>query len=246
LNRASRQRYGIVSVIKREKCQVTPVPTTVQNAKRAVVQVGGGRGFVVSAGEHDRYVITAAHCLPRWRYPRPHLANGASELTLPRIIGPLGSKRHKRTISAELHFLSLVDDVAVLGEPDGQVLWDECDQYNGFTEQAISIGRPPRPHQSYEWTVENETSAWLLSLEGQWLRCTVQNIGRLLSVRQGYEWIKSGMSGSCIIDDNGAALGTVSTGGGTMPGDGGFHPSLMDCLPPWLLRKLDIGCEPQG
>ena len=49
------------------------------NAKRAVVQVGDGRGFVVGAGEYDRYVITAAHCLPR--QPKPHLANGVPELT---------------------------------------------------------------------------------------------------------------------------------------------------------------------
>jgi len=212
---------------------------TVPNAKRAVVQVGYGRGFVVSAGEYGRYIITAAHCLPRWRYPRAHLANGATELTFPRIIGALGSKREKRTISAELCFLNLADDVAVLAEPDGQIFWEECDQYQAFTEQAISIGRPPPPRKSYEWTVESETPAWLLSLDGEWLRCTVQNNGRWLSVRQGYELINSGMSGSCIADDNGAALGIVSTGGGTLFGDGGFHPSLTDCLPPWLLRKLD-------
>jgi hypothetical protein len=96
------------------------VPGAVQKAKRAVVQVGYGRGFVVSAGEYERYVITAAHCLPRSRYPRPHLANGAAELTFPRIIGPLGSKRSKQTICAELSFLSLADDVAVFAEPDNQ------------------------------------------------------------------------------------------------------------------------------
>jgi hypothetical protein len=38
------------------------------------------------------------------------------------------------------------------------------------------------------------------------------------------------MSGSPIIDIIGAAIGLVSTGG---------TPSLMDCLPPWLLRELD-------
>jgi hypothetical protein len=38
-------------------------------AKRAVVRVGDGRGFVVSAGDDDRYIITAAHCLPK--HPKP-------------------------------------------------------------------------------------------------------------------------------------------------------------------------------
>jgi len=42
------------------------------------------------------------------------------------------------------------------------------------------------------------------------------------------------MSGSPIIDANGAAIGLISTG------DGDMNPSLTDCLPPWLLRKLDV------
>ena len=53
----------------------------------AVVQVGAGRGFIVEAEHQERYIITAAHCLPRSRYPFPHLANTSPELTLPRIIG---------------------------------------------------------------------------------------------------------------------------------------------------------------
>jgi hypothetical protein len=48
------------------------------------------------------------------------------------------------------------------------------------------------------------------------------------------ELIKSGMSGSPFLDDDGAAIGLVSTGSG----DGfNMNPSLADCLPPWLLRK---------
>jgi hypothetical protein len=40
------------------------------------------------------------------------------------------------------------------------------------------------------------------------------------------------------MKSNGAAIGLVSTGSG---GDGfNMNPSLSDCLPPWLLRKLDV------
>src|SRR5437868_13867612 len=84
-----------------------------QKAKRVVVQVGGGRGFVVGS-RADRFIITAAHCVPRKRYPYPILANSVPELTVPRIIGPLGSKRAALTISGELCHLSLTDDIAVL------------------------------------------------------------------------------------------------------------------------------------
>jgi hypothetical protein len=79
-----------------------------ENAKRAVVQVGDGRGFVVGAGEYDRYVITAAHCLPR--QPKPHLANGVPELTYANLVGPLA--KDERTIWAGLVVNNLVDDVA--------------------------------------------------------------------------------------------------------------------------------------
>jgi hypothetical protein len=44
----------------------------------AVVEVGDGRGLIVGATDDTRYIITTAHCLPRWRYPRPHLELGSA------------------------------------------------------------------------------------------------------------------------------------------------------------------------
>jgi hypothetical protein len=75
----------------------------------------------------------------------------------------------------------------------------------------------------------------VLSLDGEWQSCTVHNGGRFLRItNHGKNSIKGGMSGSPIIDATGAAIGLISTG------DGDMNPSLMDCLPPWLLRKLDV------
>jgi hypothetical protein len=96
------------------KCRTTetrlmsPSKQAFEKAKRAVVQVGDGRGFVVGAGKYDRYVTTAAHCLPR--HPEPHLANGPTELISANLIGPLAKKR--RPIWAGLVADNLVDDVA--------------------------------------------------------------------------------------------------------------------------------------
>jgi hypothetical protein len=42
------------------------------------------------------------------------------------------------------------------------------------------------------------------------------------------------MSGSPILNGDGAAIGLISTGST----DSNINPSLSDCLPPWLLRKL--------
>jgi Trypsin-like peptidase domain len=216
---------------------MTPSEQAFEKAKRAVVQIGDGRGFVVGAGEYDRYVITAAHCLPH--HPPPHLANGVTELTYKNLIGPLAKKR--RTIWAGLVVDNLADDVAVLAEPDGQELYDECANYEKFTTAAMMIGKPPTAVASHEWGITNGTAAWVLSLDRKWQPCLVHNGGRFLIIQN--RKIEGGMSGSPIIDANGAAIGLVSTGIGASTSPA-INPSLMDCLPPWLLRKLDTATRP--
>jgi Trypsin-like peptidase domain len=213
---------------------MSPSKADCENAKRAVVQLGDARGFVVSSAEY-RYVITAAHCLPC--HPQPHLANGVNELTYQNIVGPLARK--KRTIWAELCADNLVDDVAVFSAPDDQELSDQCESYEAFTTAAAAmlIGIPPAAVEPYNWRTTPATAAWVLSLDGKWQRCLVQYSGRFLSIKEDRK-IKGGMSGSPIIDANGAAIGLISTGGSGME-YASRHPSLMDCLPPWLLRKLD-------
>ena len=192
---------------------------TLAVAKNAVVQVGsGGRGFVVSAGA-DRFVVTAAHCVPREGIPTPHLWNGASELTFENLIGPLGAEP---SIWGELCVYGLTDDIAVFGEPAGD-LEDEFERYVEFTDEAaLVIADAP--------DVGTETPAFVLSLDGTWQRCTALNDGRFLRISSAARIIETGMSGSPIVDENGAAIGLISTGDG---------PSLTACLPPWLLRRLD-------
>jgi hypothetical protein len=120
-----------------------PSEQALERAKGAVIRVGasGGRGFIVSAGEDERYVITAAHCLPRSRYPSPNLANSATELTFRNFLGQLSQKR--LTIWAELYAINLCDDFAVLRAPDNQDLSDQFEQYEKFTEAPITIGASP-------------------------------------------------------------------------------------------------------
>jgi hypothetical protein len=204
-------------------------------AKRAVVAVGaGGRGFIV--GGPDRLVITAAHCLPS--YPEPHLANGP-ELIYPRIIGPLTFSQ--RPIWGELVSCSLVDDLAVLGAPEvfaseleSEVDGDPFMRFSEFTEEhAIRIGQSPEPAP-----LGNDdgpgSQAFVLSLEGEWQTCTVRSDPGSRFVFIAGARIESGMSGSPILNADGEAIGLISTSGAS----GSVNPSLTDCLPPWLLRKL--------
>jgi hypothetical protein len=118
--------------------------------RRAVIRVGDGRGFIVGAGD-DRYVITAAHCLPPLdELPTPHLANDTANLTFRNIIGRVAAKR--LTIWGELCVFSLCDDIAVFSAPDGQELYDEYERYKKFTRWHVRFAsyrrnrRGHRPH----------------------------------------------------------------------------------------------------
>ncbi len=92
-----------------------------ETAKKAIVQVGhGGRGFIV--GARDRFVVTAAHCVPIEHIPTPDMSNGPEQLTFPNIIGPLGETP---TIWCELCAYGLTDDIAAFCEPEV----DDQDQY---------------------------------------------------------------------------------------------------------------------
>ena len=61
-----------------------------EEAKRAVIAVGEWRGFVVEGDGGNRYVITAAHCLPF--FPRCMTFSYGDERTYEALVGPLGGK----------------------------------------------------------------------------------------------------------------------------------------------------------
>ena len=159
------------------------------------------------------------------RRPRADLAN---------LVGPLA--KDERTIWAGLVVDNLVDDVAVLAEPDGHELSDECESYETFTTAVMMIGKPPIAVAPHEWGITNGTAAWVLSLDRKWQPCHVHNGGRFNHQESKDRRRNVRVP---IIDANGAAIGLVSTGNGARESPG-ICPSLADCLPPWLLRKLAI------
>jgi hypothetical protein len=191
-------------------------------AKRAVLTVGdqGGRGFVVESSIH-RLVITAAHCLPRLPVPHPW---AQEERTYSRLLGPLGEKPR---VTTECWFVDPVSDLAVLGPPDS-VLGEENEAYEKLmsSSAALPIAR-----------LTQQTPGWLLSLDGEWFRCSVRPSGRGLMVSNASKGILGGMSGSPILDSDGAAIGVISCsqeGPGEKPTEGDPNPRLIHHLPSWL------------
>ena len=127
----------------------------------AVVTVGEGRGFIVDALD-QRLVITAAHCLPHL----PSAPPGSWEETYRDLIGPLNGSKPK--VSVECLFVDPISDIAVLGCPDDQSLFDEAEAYEALVAEATALRISSPPEQA---------PAWLLTLDGRWSRCLVKHHG---------------------------------------------------------------------
>jgi hypothetical protein len=79
----------------------------------------GGRGFVVEAG-HQRFVLTAGHCLPHLLPSHP---DALEERIYPKLLGPVGEDPG---IRADCLVVDPVADLAVLGSPGYKVDSHRC------------------------------------------------------------------------------------------------------------------------
>lgn len=188
---------------------------------KSIVTVGRARGFFVGSPLRG-LVITAAHCLP-------HLPPPFGDLVAPqdRMYQNIGaSLNQKRRVWAECLFVDPISDLAVLGEPDRQLLFEESTGYLDLASHSefLTIGSLGK----------GKTTAWMLSRDFEWFSCTVRSNSKRLSVT-GADAIKieGGMSGSPILDSEGKAIGVVSNGPDT--GTRNSQPILFKCLPPWIL-----------
>jgi len=205
---------------------------------KAVVKVGDGRGFIVEA-KRQRLVITAAHCLPH--FPPCHGASYLYERTYGNLLGPL--KGRKPRVWAECMLADPVAVLAVLANPDNQAHSKEADVYEAFTENRppLRLGKIPDMWVTTSFGVrvpaEQRTRGWLLTQAGRWAECLVKCRGERLWIENPAAPIKGGMSGSPILNDEGAAIGIVCTGPGVA------NPRLTHDLPAGLLRKIEAISE---
>ncbi len=211
---------------------------------RSVVRVGGGRRFVVETERKGRFVITAAHCLPK--LPPAHPGAFPAERTCPKLIGRLGGQ--KTTVWAECVFADPVADLAVLASPNDLHFGREAKAYETRIKKArpLPIGRltfvsktVPLLLSGTMFTIPTpptaESDAWVLSLDGRWFSCRVGSHGRAVEIIDSAEPIERGMSGTPIVAPGGAAIGVISLGVG-------INPELAADLPAWMLRIT--GCLP--
>ena len=203
-------------------------------AKRGVVRVRGGRGFVVDVGGMEgRLIIMAAHCLRSKVLPCASFAF-SEEFTYQRLLSQLGKKP---TVWAECLFIDPIADIAVLGPPDNQALRDEWDAYEAMVDEALPLPVLDAPEQG---------RAWLLSLKGGWFQCDLSRHPSphgSLWISGAEDNILGGMSGSPILTDDGAAIGVMCTSDSAnseASTEGGPNPRLASHLPGWLLQEIGL------
>ena len=192
--------------------------------QKSVVRVGKGRGFAVETKDGRRFIITAAHCLPK--FPPCASISTTSERTYPKLLGAMGTRC---SVWAECVFIDPVADIAVLGMPDTQDLYEDADAYDRLIDAMV----PLRVSE-----LRGETAnARLLPLNPNKLRsfrCIVRARGRgPLWIEEPVQEIEGGMSGSPIVAEDGSAIGVVVTTQGP-------HPRLASHMPGWLLGELGV------
>jgi hypothetical protein len=190
----------------------------------AIIRVGDARGFIVKDPEEERIVITAAHCLPS--FPPCHAASYLEERSYKALLGPLGQEP---TVWAECLFVDPIGDMAVLGPPDDQELYDQCKAYEALMQSIAPLRTADSP---------KEASAQLLQLDGEWFGCKVQTVlGGPLWITDAAKGIVGGMSGSPMLVDDGSVIGVVSVSSGH---EGGPNPRLGYHLPTRFLPRTLI------
>ena len=217
---------------------------------RAVVTVGNkrGRGFIVAGAREwepglfieERYIITAAHCLPKL----PPIYPDRADYTYKALVGRIGDVGRKNRVWAACVIADAMSDIAVFGGPDDQALYSESNKYQTMIEDEeivpFFVSDPPV-----------KGPALLLSLDGRWFGCSVERHppDGPLWITNAEEPIVGGMSGSPVLAPDGTAIGVVSISSGSGDSDThreGMSPAMMRDLPAWLCRRLALALANRG
>jgi S1-C subfamily serine protease len=134
---------------------------------------------------------------------------------------------------AECLFADPIADIAVLGAPDNQ---DLCEQATAY-EELVGDTTPLKIGVAF--APNTPTPVSLIALNGQIITGTVRHLGGRLWIDETSKPIIGGMSGSPVLDKDGAAIGIVSQSSITDGIDsGGMSPRLIAHLPGGLLVSL--------
>lgn len=187
--------------------------------------------------------MTAAHCLPH--LPPAHAGSYTEERIYGKLLGQLGAEPD---IATEVLFVDPVADVAILGRPDNQMMWEQAEAYDALIGSiavlplaTLEFGRQTytlSSGQTFLGNPEAKVDAWLLGLDGEWFSCRI-TCHRHIWIEEATKPLVSGMSGSPVLAQRGV-IGVFNISAQHGDGDaheGGPQPYLPNALPGWMLNK---------
>jgi len=211
-----------------------PLDARLARAQSAIVTAGDARGFVVNAHLRcaDRVIVTAAHCLRLDLLPwTPGAWNDFRYSS--RLVAPLGVEKN---IVAEVFFVDPLADVALLAPPDNQIEEFDSDAFEALVSdrRAVHVAR-----------LEEESDAFLYTLDGQWEPCRVRPnqwdpARRTVALVGADAGNVAGCSGSPIVLASGAVVGLISIGSlfDGVPAHVQYgQPHLAAVLPAWFFAR---------
>ena len=186
------------------------------------------------------------------KLPPFHGASYTRERTFKNLLGPLGGKCN---VWAECLFANPIDDLAILGSPDDYELGEA---YEALVESVTPLALADLPLKRERKTIPAgaitvngkmvvvppqtvlsrpvwEGSGRMVSLEGELFACTLRAGTGALTILESAQPIIGGMSGSPILNEDGAAVGVVCVSG-SFPSPP--NPFLMRQLPRWFLDEV--------
>jgi hypothetical protein len=130
-----------------------------------------------------------------------------------------------------LLFADPIGDIALLGPPDGQEMFEQWEGYAALIEslEALYIGELPEG-----------APVWLMHLDGSWIKCQARG-ARGLWLSGARKGLIGGMSGSPILSQEGVAVSVFATSGAAseeLPTEGGPQARLTSHLPGWAVQEM--------
>jgi len=180
-----------------------------------------GRGVLVPGG----FVLTAAHCVNSYNTGGMALGDHCLETVKPKR-GP--------AFRLSVFAVEPVTDIAVLGEPDNQVFYDDAEAFEGFCEMTPAV-----PVHAEDLERDTAVRVHVLKRNGTWVHAMTS---RRLHEAPSHTWITllrgamlaGGDSGGPVVDGSGLLVGLVSQG----LRDGSI-PRPHRALPVWLWHRIE-------
>ena len=189
----------------------------------------GGQGVLVPGG----FILTAAHCID-WA--------GTGGMALGDHFVEKVRTRDGRKFLAEVYAVEPVADIAALGAPDGQVLYDDCEAFETFAEDTPAVALFPRAVE-----VDENLRIYVRGHKGNWITGRATRYGLPGKPPNGAvclhaeQRIVGGDFGGPVVDRFGRLVGLVSWSGEQVEWDGGFRgmtPTPWTALPCWLMNQI--------